>query len=118
MSYSTLANDSILNTIKKLLGLGPEYTPFDTDVITNINTIFSNLAQMGVGSPAGFTISDEKAKWGDFLGSSTNLENLKTYIYTKTKIAFDPPQNSNLLESLNKIANEIEWRLYTEKGGY
>jgi len=113
-------NQSILNTIKKLLGLTPEYTLFDVDIITHINTVFSSLNEMGIGPEEGFHIEGEDENWSDFIdgGESNDFQSLKTLIYTKVKIIFDPPQNSNLLTALNKTASEIEWRLYTKKGGY
>ena len=105
---------SILNNVKKVLGLAPTYTPFDEDVIMHINAAFSVLAQLGVGPIEGFTIEDETAVWGDFMliaGSESSLSLVKTYIYLKVKILFDPPGTSFLLESANNQIKEYEWRL-------
>lgn len=109
--------ESILITIKKLLGVGKEYDAFDTDIITHINTVFSNLTQMGVGPETGFVINSDQEKWSDY-EISDKTQQIKTYIYTKVKLLFDPPSNGNLLESLNKTANELEYRLYVEQGGH
>lgn len=104
--------DSILNTIKKLLGIQPEYTNFDEDIIVGINTAFATLNQIGVGPPEGFMIEDETQTWNDYI-TSTNLVMVKTYIHQKVKLAFDPP-NGSVLESLNRSISELEWRLYIE----
>ena len=105
---------SILNNVKKVLGLAPTYTPFDEDVIMHINAAFSLLNQLGVGPLEGFAIEDESAVWGDFLldaGSEASLTLIKTYIYLKVKVLFDPPGTSFLLESANNQIKEYEWRL-------
>ena len=111
-------NDSILISIKKLLGLGEDYAEFDQDIIMHINAIISNLVQMGVCPEKGFIVTDEKATWKDLMGSTKKLEQIKSYIYLKVKLLFDPPTNSAAIESMNKIASEFEWRMYIEKGGY
>jgi hypothetical protein len=102
---------SILTTIKKLLGLDGDDTAFDTDVIIHINSAFSNLYQLGVGTSTPFSISNASSVWSDFLGESSEIESVKTYIYFRVKLAFDPPQNSFLVESINKQITELEWRL-------
>lgn len=125
-------DDSILNSIKKMLGLTEEYEHFDQDIIMYINSALMSLKQIGVGPSEGFCITDKTTTWGDFInneevtvsfdGTSRNLTNfgtIQSYIYTKVKLIFDPPQNSFAIESLNKIAAEYEWRLNLEydKGG-
>ena len=79
--------DSILTSIKKLLGIAEEYTQFDVDIIKHINTVFMILTQMGVGPPEGFSITGAYETWNDFLSGSTNLEGVKTYVYTRMFIA-------------------------------
>lgn len=103
--------DSILNSIKKLLGITEDYTPFDTDIIIHINSVFSILTQLGIGPPNGFSISDSAAKWSDYIGDATTIEMVKTYIYLKTKLIFDPPLNSSVTASIEKTISELEWRL-------
>lgn len=105
-------NESILKTIKSLLGIPEEDTSFDSDVVTHINSVLFILNQLGIGPDPGFLIRDEHALWEDFLeGSDTyQLEAVKTYIYLKVKLAFDPPSNASLIDALNKQANEYEWR--------
>lgn len=103
--------ESILTTIKKLLGISEEYEHFDSDIIVHINSAFMILTQLGVGPANGFSISDEMSLWSDFLGDDPRLEAVKTYIHLKVKLLFDPPTNSAVIESLNKSISELEWRL-------
>ena len=103
--------DSILTSIKKLLGIEEEYTQFDSDIIMHINTVFLNLTQLGVGPAEGFLIEDDSATWGDFIGDSNQLQAVKTYVYLKVKLLFDPPLSSSVTESINRIISELEWRL-------
>lgn len=104
--------ESILTSIKKMLGIIEEYTHFDQDLIIHINSVLMILTQMGVGPSTGFSISDETATWEDFLGTDTRFESVKSYIYLKVRLLFDPPQSSALIESTNKLISELEWRLF------
>lgn len=103
--------DSILTSIKKLLGIDEEYIQFDNDIIMHINTVFLNLTQLGVGPEEGFLIEDDAATWDDFIGDSNQLQAVKTYVYLKVKLLFDPPLSSSVIESINRIISELEWRL-------
>lgn len=103
--------ESILTSIKKLLGIEEDYTHFDQDIIVNINAVLMGLSQIGVGPPAGYWVSDKTQTWSDYLGESNNLEAVKTYIYLKVRILFDPPSSSFVLLSMEKIITEFEWRL-------
>lgn len=103
--------DSILTSIKKLLGIDEEYIQFDNDIIMHINTVFLNLTQLGVGPEEGFLIEDDSATWDDFIGDSNQLQAVKTYVYLKVKLLFDPPLSSSVIESINRIISELEWRL-------
>lgn len=103
--------DNILVTIKKMLGITEEYTHFDTDLTIHINSIISVLTQMGVGPGTGFIVTDTMTTWGDWLGDLTNLETVKTYIYLRVKLLFDPPINSAVIKSYEQIIKELEWRL-------
>ena len=105
--------ESILTSIKKLLGIADEYTHFDNDIVLHINSVFMTLNQIGVGPPEGFTIADEYATWDQFIGDNTQIEAVKTYVYLKVRILFDPPANSVVMESINRMINEFEWRLKT-----
>ena len=103
--------ESILTSIKKLLGIEEEYTQFDADIIMHINTVFLNLTQLGVGPSEGFLIEDDTAIWDDFIGDSSQLQAVKTYMYLKVKLLFDPPLSSSVTESMNRMIAELEWRL-------
>lgn len=103
--------ESILTSIKKLLGIEEEYTQFDADIVMHINTVFLNLTQLGVGPSEGFLIEDDTAIWEDFIGDSSQLQAVKTYMYLKVKLLFDPPLSSSVTESMNRMIAELEWRL-------
>lgn len=103
--------ESILTSIKKLLGITEEYDQFDPDIIMHINSVFMILTQLGVGPAEGFSIEDDTAVWADFIQDVKKLESVKTYIYLKVKLAFDPPLSSAVIESMNRLINELEWRL-------
>lgn len=102
---------SILDSIKKMLGLMPEYVQFDQDILVFINAAFLSLNQIGIGPEQGFWIRDNTTTWEEYFGIETNLEVVKTYIYLKTRLLFDPPANSFVVESMNKQIAEIEFRL-------
>ena len=102
---------SILTSIKKLLGVAEDYTEFDEDIITHINSVFLNLTQLGVGPEEGFMIEDGTAVWEDFINDSIQLQAVKTYVYLKVKLLFDPPLSSSVTESINRMIAELEWRL-------
>ena len=106
-------DSSILTSIKKLLGIAEEDTSFDQDIVMHINTVFAILAQLGVGPANGFSIEDDSAIWGDYLGNATNLELVKSYIYMKVRSMFDPPTSSILADAMNKNISELEWRINT-----
>ena len=104
--------DSILDTIKKMLGIDPEDISFDTDIKVHINTTMLSISQMGIGPPNGFIVTSKDNVWNDFLGSSAmNLEGVKSYIYLKIKLIFDPPQSSTVIEAFNKSISELEFRM-------
>lgn len=104
--------ESILTSIKKLLGITEDYDAFDQDIVMHINTVFMVLTQMGVGPSEGFTIEDDTATWSEFISDPTKWEMLKSYIYLRVKLLFDPPLSSAVMESMNKQISEFEWRLY------
>ena len=104
-------SDSILISIKKLLGITEEYTHFDADILMHINMAFMVLYQLGVGPSTPFSIEDASATWSDFMGDATDLAGVKTYIYLKVKLVFDPPQSSAAMEAIKQNIAELEWRL-------
>lgn len=106
-------DESILTSIKKPLGIPEEYTQFDPDIIMHINTVLSNLTDLGVGPSKGFFITDKTAVWSDFIPASnySRLQSIKTYVYLKVRLIFDPPTNSAVIESMNRLISELEWRI-------
>lgn len=103
--------ESILISIKKLLGIDAEYNHFDPDIIMHINSVFMILNQLGVGPAEGFSIEDDTAIWTDFVSDITKVEAVKTYIHLKVKLVFDPPLSSAAMESTKQLIDELEWRL-------
>lgn len=108
----TAISNSILNSIKKQLGIDPSIKSFDVDIIININSAIATLAQLGVGPEDGYFIVDEKNTYQEYIGDSISMyQQIKMYLYLKTKIVFDPPSSSYVLESFKEQAKELEWRL-------
>jgi hypothetical protein len=101
----------ILTSIKKLLGIAPEYKNFDMDLIIHINTVLAILTQLGVGPQNGFTVDDEYTSWDSLLGDDQRLELVKSYVYLKVKLLFDPPTSSAVAESNKRLCDELEWRI-------
>ena len=103
--------DSILTSIKKLLGIAEEYEHFDADLIMHINSVLSILTQIGVGPSEGFSIKDSFQVWTDFVPENPRLDMIKSYVYLKVKVLFDPSLSSAVMESTNRRIDELEWRL-------
>ena len=103
--------ESILTSIKKMLGISEEYTHFDEDLIMHINSALAVLCQLGVGPSEGFFITNKSAVWSDFVLDLSKLQFIKTYVYQKVKLVFDPPSSSAALQALNESIKEFEWRI-------
>lgn len=105
--------ESILTSIKKMLGIDEEYTHFDADIIMHINSVLMILTQLGVGPTEGFVIEDDTSTWTDFIPqiNTAQLNAVKSYVYMKVKLMFDPPLSSSVIESTNRQISELEWRL-------
>ena len=104
-------DDSILDSIKKILGMPPDYDAFDTDLVIHINSVFGTLAQLGVGPAGGFSISDNTTLWKSYLGDSKDLEMVKSYIALKVRLVFDPPTIGAVMDAMKEQIREYEWRL-------
>ena len=104
-------DDSILNSIKRLLGPDAEQTEFDQEILMDINGVFFELQQLDVGPEEGFAIYDETAKWIDFTTNKKLLSAIKPYMYLKVKLIFDPPTSSSVLTSFENMINRFEWRI-------
>ena len=106
--------ESILLSVKKMLGVSEEYTFFDPDIIMSINSVLSVLTQVGVGPSDGFQIEDESATWNDFLSDAKKLNSVKSFIHLRVKLLFDPPMSSAVTEVMKQQAEEFLWRLNVE----
>lgn len=103
--------DSILTSIKKLLGIAEEYEHFDSDLIMHINSVFMVLNQLGVGPVEGFSITDKTETWEDFTQNNQMIQSVKSYVYLKVRLLFDPPSSSAAMDAINRQISELEWRL-------
>lgn len=104
--------ESILTSVKKLLGIAEECTDFDVDIIIHINTVFMELTQMGVGPESGYRIEDDTNTWDEFTNDDIALEAVKSYVPLKVKALFDPTASSAVSESIKREIDRLEWRLY------
>lgn len=109
--------DSILTSTKKVLGIADDYVVFDPDIIMHINTVFTTLNQLGLGPDIGFSIEDDTATWDAFLDGNLNYNSVKTYVYLRVRLLFDPPTTSYLITSMKEQVQELEWRLNIQREG-
>ena len=104
--------DSILNSVKKMLGVAEENTSFDDDIVMHINSVFMILHQLGAGPEEGFSITDENDTWTSYFGEeSGGIASIKSYMYLKVRSLFDPPTTGAVKEALNNNINELEFRI-------
>ena len=111
MLSNNIGSESILDSIKKLIGIEDTETYFDSDIVTGVNSAFSSLNQIGIGPDDGFSISDNTKVWNDYLTDVRTLELVKSYVHLKTKLLFDPPSSSSIVDIINKEISEFEWRI-------
>lgn len=107
--------DSILDSVKHTLNLASDYTPFDQDIVMHINSVFSTINQLGVGPDAGYMIEDKETLWSDFLEGDLRLNNIKTYMYLRVRMLFDPPTIGYLVEAMKEQIKELEWRINAQR---
>jgi hypothetical protein len=106
--------DSILTSIKKLLGPSEEQTEYDSDIIIYINSAFASLKRLGVGPVTGFSISDKSTTWTDYLGPDIKPGDIQSYIYLKVRLIFDPPSSSPLIDAIEHQIKELEFQLQVD----
>lgn len=106
--------DSILVSIKKMLGIESDFTIFDTDIIININSVIMGLSQIGLAPETGFIITDTTETWSDLLGDRIDVEAIKTYFYLKVRTLFDPPSSASVLAAMERQISELEWRIMVQ----
>lgn len=105
-------SDSILTSIKKLLGIEESYTPFDVDIVMHINTALSTLDDLGIGPNGGFFITNKDATWDQFLGTNeVYYDSIKSYVYLRVRMLFDPPATGFHVSAMDAQIKEFEWRL-------
>lgn len=109
--------ESILNSTKKTLGIAEDYLAFDPDIIMHINSVFVTLHQLGIGPDEGYAIEDDDNLWAEFLQNDPRLNSVRTYMFLRVRLLFDPPATSYLIESLNQQRLELEWRLNVYREG-
>ena len=97
------------------MGIEIEETAFDNDIIVLINSSLATLVQIGIGPVTGYAISGQNETWKDFLGDDLRLESVKTYVYLKVRIIFDPPASSAILDAYKEQIREFEWRNFAVK---
>ena len=108
---------SILDSTKKILGLEAEYTVYDLDIITHINSVLSDLTLLGIGPDEGFAIEDADTTWEDYLAGDLTLSSVRTYLYLRVRLLFDPPTTSYLITSLQEQIQALEWRINVIREG-
>lgn len=106
--------ESILTSIKLLLGITEDYEAFDQQIIAHINSVFMILTQLGVGPPDGFMITSKIDTWNEFISDEKKMQLVKSYMHLKVKMLFDPPSSSAVMDSTNRMINEFEWRLNSQ----
>lgn len=106
--------DRILDSIKQLLGIPMEVTAFDAEIVIGINSALMEVNQLGIGPIDSFKIEGHLETWDQVLGTAINLEGVKTFVYLKTKLVFDPPGTAHLIEAINRQIKELEWRLVAQ----
>jgi hypothetical protein len=108
---------SILTDTKKILGIEEAYVVFDPDIILHINAVLGTLNQLGIGPAVGFAIVDSTATWDDFLAGDLRFNPVKTYVYLRVRLLFDPPTTSYLMSAMQEQIKELEWRLSVVREG-
>lgn len=103
--------ESILKSVKKTLGIEESYEHFDQDIILSINTVLMSLTQIGLGPIEGFVVDDVTQTWSDLLADRQDIEGVKTYVYLKVRMVFDPPATSFLIDAMERQVSELEWRI-------
>lgn len=111
MSETSTVNSSILLSVKKMLGPSADYDIFDPELIIHINSVFGTLHQLGVGPEEKFVITGDSELWSDFTTEGEEIEEVKSYMYLRVRLLFDPPSSSFVLSSFKEQIKELEWRL-------
>ena len=108
-------SDSILNSVKKLLGLAEDYEAFDPDVIMHINSVFTRLHSLGVGPTLGFSIENSSATWTSYLAGDKRYNNVKSYMVARVRLMFDPPTTSFAIKAIEDQITQFEWLINAQR---
>lgn len=108
---------SILNSVKKVVGLAPDDPSFDLDILLHINSVFATLNQLGIGRDEGFLIEDDGPTWEVFLGEDPRYNFVKSYVYLRVRLLFDPPGTSFVIQSYQEQIKELEFRMSVLREG-
>lgn len=109
---------NILSSTKKVLGIAPDDESFDQDIMTFINSAFSDLWDLGVGNEGGMRIVDNSNTWPEAVAEQTpDMDRMKTYVFLKVKLLFDPPQTSFHIAAMERQIQEAQWRLSVSREG-
>lgn len=111
ISTTAEVTNSVLKTVKSALGVGTDYAPFDAELIVHINSVFSTLHQLGVGPKTPYMIFDDNNKWSEFIQDNDAIHSVKTYVYARVRLIFDPPTTSFAINAFENLCKELEWRL-------
>lgn len=110
-----MAEASILDSTKKALGIAADYNVFDPDILMHINGVFTTLEQLGIGPVGGFAIEDKEPTWDAYLEGDLRLNSVKTYVYLRVRLLFDPPATSFAINAIQEQIKELEWRLNVKR---
>lgn len=108
---------SILDDVKKLIGLDASYTAFDLDVMTHINTVFTGLSALGIGPAGGFMITGNTETWDSYIGTDLDLNSVKTYIFMRVRMIFDPPTITAVIDAMKEEIQKLEVLLSIKREG-
>lgn len=104
-------SDSVLSSTKQMLGISPEDTSFDVNVIMSINTALTILMDLGLTEVEDQIVTSDDMTWDELLGERTDIEYVKTYVYQKVKMIFDPPTSTAAIDAMQRSISELEWRI-------
>lgn len=106
-----MADDSILDTTKQLLGIEKDVTDFDTEILIHINSVFDTFHQLGLGPGTGFKIEDSSKLWSEYIQDTEHIESIRSLMYLRIRLLFDPPATSFGITAFEKEIEKMEWRL-------
>lgn len=107
-------DESILTSVKKVLGIPEYYEHFDRDILLHLNSVMSILHQLGVGPENGFVVEDDSTTWSDLFDGDIDTNKMmyvKSYVCLRVRLLFDPPASSGAIDAMERQMRELEWRI-------